>query len=109
MVAAVEVQELAKAGTGRPAPAMAAPGAALGDQARVLEGELHKSVGERHAVIPARDVEEVADVKVRVPCAIELQDPLNLGAGGRPVRRSAAAAVEQPQDRIPLIPRAPAP
>ena len=100
MVAAVEVQQLAEAGAGLATPAVAAAGAALGDEAGRLKGELHKGIGERHAVIPPGEVEEVTDIEALVARAIELQHPLGLRAGRRAVRRPPPPAVEQPQDRI---------
>ena len=109
MVTAVEVQELAEAGAGLAAAAVAAAGAALGDEAGRLEGELHEGVGERHAMIAPGEVEEVADIEALVARAVELQDALDLGPGRGAVRGAAAAPVEQPQDRIPLIAGAPAP
>jgi hypothetical protein len=57
------VQELAEAGAGLAPAAMAAAGAALGDQARRLEGELDEGGGEAHAVIAPGEAEEVADVE----------------------------------------------
>ena len=92
MVAAVEVQQLADTGAGLAAPAVAAPGAPLGDEAGRLEGELDEGIGERHAVIPPGDVEEVADIEALVPRAVELQDPLDLRARRRAMGRAAGAA-----------------
>ena len=109
MVAPVDVQELAEAGAGRTTPAMAAAGAPRGHQAGRLKGEFHKRVGERHAVIPPGEIEEVTDIEALVARAIELQHPLGLRAGRRAVRRPPPPAVEQPQDRILLISGAPAP
>ena len=57
VITAVQVQELADARPGLAAPAMAAAGPRLGDEARRLQGELHERVRERHAVIPPGDVE----------------------------------------------------
>ena len=63
MVAAIEVEQFAEAGAGLAAPAMAAAGAALGDEPGLLQGELDESVGERHAVIAPGEVVKVADIE----------------------------------------------
>ncbi len=65
MATAVEVQQRAEARAGLATPAMAAAGARLADEAGLLERELHERVGERHAVIPLGELEEVAEVEVR--------------------------------------------
>src|SRR6516165_5243393 len=83
------------------------PGAALGDQARGLEDELHERGGKRHAVLAP--VEEVTDGEALGARVVELQDPLDLGPGRRAGGGPAPAAVEQPQHRIALLAGAPAP
>jgi hypothetical protein len=105
--AAVEVQQLAKARAGFPPPAMATPGAALGHEARGLQGELDEGVGEGHRVIAPGELVEVPDIEAGVVLAIEAQDSLHLGAGRREVRGALAAAIEQAELGILLIARPP--
>lgn len=63
MAAAVEVQQLAEAGTGLAAAAMASARAVGRDQAGGLEGLLDKGVAEAHAVVAAPELVEVPDVE----------------------------------------------
>jgi hypothetical protein len=77
VAAAVQVQQLAEAGPGLAAPAVAASGPAFAHQPRLLKGELDEAVGQRHAVIPAGEVVKVADVEPGVavprPVAVAVQ------------------------------------
>ena len=53
MGAAVEVQQVAEAGPRLAPAAMTAPGAALADQAGLLQGQLHEAVGQAERRGPA--------------------------------------------------------
>jgi len=101
--AAVEVQQLAKARAGFPPTAMASPGAALGHEARGLQGEFDERVGEGHRVIAPGELVEVPNVEADIVLAIEAQDALHLGARRREVRGALAAAIEQAELGILLI------
>src|SRR5207245_10347273 len=100
MAAAVEMNQLAEAGPRFPTPAMAAPGAALGDEAGRLQGELDEGVGEPDRMLAPGDVMEVADIEPGVAFAVQAQNPLDLDARRLEVRRPLAAALEQADHRI---------
>src|SRR5262245_12018004 len=92
--AAVEMQQLAVAGT-RLAPApSAAAGAALGDEPRGLQREFDEGVRKGHAVIPSGQLVKVPHIEPGVRLAIEVQDALHLGARGREMRGTPPAAIE---------------
>jgi hypothetical protein len=96
MAAAVEMQQLAEAGAGLTAPAVAAAGAVLGHEPGALQGLLDEGVAEADAVLPARELVEVADVEPLIAVAIEREQALDLDHGS-PLRRGhLPPAIEQP-------------
>src|SRR5439155_25428719 len=107
MRAAVQMQQLAEARAGLAAPAMPAARATLGHQPSLLQGRLHKGVGEGHVLVATHELVEVPDVESRVPLPIEAQDALDLGKRREPRRGPLAPPIQQPVIAHPLLPRAP--
>ena len=106
--AAIEMQQLAEARAGlAPAP-MGSPRAPFAHEARLLQRELDEAVGERHAVLPARELVEVPHVEAAIGLAIEPQDALDLESRRVPARGLPALVVE-PQRPVGFKPGAPAP
>ena len=91
--AAVEMQQFAEAGPGLAPPSVAAPGAALGHEPRLLEGE-PDAVGEPHAVIAAGEVMEVPHVEAAVGVAVQAQHALDLGHRRFAGRGQLASVIE---------------
>jgi len=83
MPTAVQMQQLAEAGARLPAPAMAPPRLALGDQAGGLQGLLHECVAEAHAVLAPGQLVEVADIEPLISLAIEREQALHVGDRAR--------------------------
>ena len=108
MGAAIEVQHLAEARPGLPAAAVAAAGAALGDELGRLQGLFDEGVGQGDPVVALRDLVEVADIEVVVRLPIQLQDPLDLGEGHLPGRGAPAAAIPQAVIALALVAQPPA-
>jgi hypothetical protein len=82
VAAAVEVQQFPEAGARLAAAAVAAARPALGQPPRLLEHPLHKRVAQRHVVLAARELIEVAAVEAGVAIAVEPQDAFDLGHRG---------------------------
>src|SRR5262249_23467781 len=89
------------------APPVAAARPVLRQQAGLLQGRLDVGVGQRHAVLAARDLVEVSRVEAGVPRAIELQESLDFGEGRPPRRGPPTPPVEQAE--IAIAGKAPAP
>lgn len=106
--AAVQVQELAQAGAGLAAAAVAPPGPALGHEARLLQRQPDEAVGEGHRMISPHQVMEVPDVEPGIALPVEPEDALHL-CHWRLAARGQLAAIIEPQDLVGLIPGAPAP
>jgi hypothetical protein len=98
--AAIEMQQFAEARARFAPSAMATPGAPPRHEPGFLEGELDETIGERHAVIAARQVMEVAHVEPDELLTIQAQDALDLERRRLAARR--AAAVIQPETAIGL-------
>src|SRR5262245_59212814 len=108
MAAAVEMEQLTEARARLAPAAMAPPRAMLADQAGGLQGLLDEGIAERHAVLAAGELVEVADVEALVAVAVEREQALHLGHGGGLGGGDAAAAIEQPVIASLLEPPAPA-
>lgn len=71
------MQELAEAGPGLSASAMAAPRPGPAHEAGFLERELDEAIRQRHGVVAAGEAVEVADVPAREALAVQAQDALH--------------------------------
>jgi hypothetical protein len=109
MPAAVKMQQFPEARPGLAAAAMAAPRPSLADQAGLLQRELHEAIGQVHVVVAPGEAIEVAHVPAAEALPVEPQDPLHLGRGGLPPRRTPGALVVQGDGTARLVSRPPAP
>ena len=93
--AAIEVQQLAKARAGLPAPAVPPARPPLGQQARLLERRLDVGVGQGDVVVATRELVEVAAIEALVPLAVEPQHTLDLSHRRPPQRGPPAPSIEE--------------
>src|SRR5256885_7271944 len=105
------MRQSADAGPGLGRSPVAAARAAFDHEARLLEGEADEAIGQRHAVIAADEVVEVADVEAAVGVAIQAEKAPDLGpprfaGGGQPAAIIEADHLVGP---LPGAPAAPAP
>jgi len=106
MAAAIEMQQFAKAGVGLAAAAMAAARLLFRDEAGRLQDLLHEGVAEAHAVLPAGEPIEVADIEALVPVPVEGEHALDSGDRRALGRRGPPPSVEQAVIAIVLEPPA---
>src|SRR5919201_2271106 len=93
MRAAVEMQQLAEAGSRLTPATVPTARAAFAHKTRFLQSEPDETVRERHAMIAADEPMEVADIPAAKLLAVEPQNALDFARRSLAPRRAQAASV----------------